>query len=93
MQIVNDPVSSAQSLNADLSRLNDWASQWLITFNASKTEVITFSTKRKKANHPPLYLGDNRLSQVDFHTHLGLIFTSDLSWNKHINFVVSRASQ
>ena len=56
LEIVNDPVSSAQRLNDDLSRLSDWASQWLVTFNPAKSVVINFSLKRKPIDHPVLYL-------------------------------------
>ena len=54
LQIVDDPTTSANTLNADLNRLHQWASQWLVTFNPNKTEVITFSAKTKKPYHPPL---------------------------------------
>ena len=33
------------------------------------------------------------LHNVDYHTHLGLVFCSDLSWSRHIKAMVSKASQ
>ena len=93
LEIVNDPVSSAQRLNDDLSRLSDWASQWLVTFNPAKSVVINFSLKRKPIDHPVLYLNNSPLLQVKSHTHLGITLTSGLSWSKHVQNIVSKASQ
>jgi hypothetical protein len=32
--IVNDPNETADSLNNDLTKIHDWATKWLVTFNA-----------------------------------------------------------
>ena len=45
-EVVNNPNLSASRLNQDLVILHKWASQWLVTFNPTKTEVITFSKKQ-----------------------------------------------
>ena len=93
LQIVDDPTTSANTLNADLNRLHQWASQWLVTFNPNKTEVITFSAKTKKPYHPPLLFTGIPLKEVSHHTHLGLTFLSDLTWTNHIKSVVRKASK
>ena len=36
--IVDDPVTSSQKLNNDLSEIKDWARKWLVTINPSKTD-------------------------------------------------------
>lgn len=93
LEVINDPVISADVLNSDLNRLQQWASQWLVTFNASKTEIITFSAKVIKPFHPQLFLAGTPLVEVSHHTHLGLTFSNDLNWTTHIKSVVSKASQ
>ena len=45
--IVDDPLDAAIKLNADLSRINMWASMWLVTFNPSKSESLIFFQKSK----------------------------------------------
>ena len=45
LDVVDNPESSSERLNHDLSKLNTWASQWLVNFNPSKTVVMTFSTR------------------------------------------------
>jgi hypothetical protein len=44
--IVDDPNETADSLNNDLTKIHDWATQWLVTFNAQKTETMTISRKK-----------------------------------------------
>ena len=43
--IVDDPVTAAGCINADLGRISNWASTWLVTFNPSKTETLLISRK------------------------------------------------
>ena len=35
--IMDTPVNAAQKLNADLSKIHNWAIRWLVTFNPSMT--------------------------------------------------------
>jgi hypothetical protein len=59
--IVDDPNETADSLNNDLTKIHDWATKWLVTFNAQKTETMTIS---RKPDHPPLYMDSNDISTV-----------------------------
>ena len=43
--IVDDPLDATIQLNADLSRIDMWASMWLVTFNPSKSESLIFPGK------------------------------------------------
>ena len=40
--IVDDPVTAAECLNADLSRISNWADAWLVSFNPTKTNRFLF---------------------------------------------------
>ena len=51
---VRDEATTVQQLNRDLERLRLWAWQWKMEFNASKTEEVVFSDKRKRSHHPNL---------------------------------------
>ena len=77
----------------DLSKLNTWAFQWLVNFNPSKTVVMTFSTRRKPLIYPPLYLDNIQLQLANVHSHLGMTLSTNLSWSRHINLAVLRASK
>ena len=91
--IVDDPVTSSQKLNNDLSKINDWARKWLVTINPSKTECMTFSAKRIKPPHPDLFYGDNKINEVAQHTHLGVVLCNNLSWRAHIFNIYEKASK
>ena len=57
LNIINDdPLDAAIKLIADLSRIDVWASMWLVTFNSSKSESLIFSRKVNKPYHPPIYM-------------------------------------
>ena len=45
---VDNPVASAQALNEDLERMNNWASQWLVKFSPHKTKTMNISKKKKQ---------------------------------------------
>ena len=56
LEVVNNPLSTAEQINADLRIIEQWARTWLVTFNPSKTETITFSAKQNQTSTPTSYL-------------------------------------
>ena len=89
--IIDDPIASAAVLNEDLRKILAWAKTWLVLFNALKTEVMNITKKRMRLYHPPLFMGDTQVKEVSQHKHLGLIISSDLSWNSHIKMLQDKA--
>ena len=89
--IVENPIQAATLLNSDLSQIYTWASNWLVTFNPSKTESLLFSRKLFKPLHPTLYMNQQDIITVESHKHLGLTFTNDLSWHEHLNNIKTKA--
>ena len=89
--IVDSPATAADSLNTDLTKISQWAATWLVTFNPAKTEALLFSRKLNRPQHPPLYMQNHLISEVDVHKHLGLYFTNDCTWHNHINYIKEKA--
>ena len=89
--IVDNPVTAADSLNTDLTKITQWAATWLVTFNPAKTEALLFSRKLYRSQHPPLYMQNHLISEVDVHKHLGLYFKNDCTWHNHINYIKEKA--
>ena len=89
--IVDDPVTAAGCINTDLVRISRWASTWLVTFNPSKTETLLISRKLNRHLHPPLFMENHQISEVDSHKHLGLYFSHDCTWHQHINHITVKA--
>jgi len=86
-------VRAAQSANAELERIHQWAKRWLVTINPTKTVVMLFSKKRHPPKLPHLILNGNQLKVVTSHRHLGVILTPTLNWSEHINLIVSKCSR
>ena len=68
--IVDDPVSSAERLNADLIKILQW-----VTLIPYKTEsLIIISRKINKPIHPTLYMNIQHVLEVDCQKYLGLFY-------------------
>ena len=89
--IVDYPISAAQILNVDLERIGNWASVWLVGFNANKTEAFLASRKTDEVIHPTLFLNDVPICEVTTHKHLGLFFSKRLDWQSHIEYIQEKA--
>ena len=46
--IVDNPISAADELNADLAKIHAWAVRWLVSFNPAKSESMILSRKHNK---------------------------------------------
>jgi len=90
--IFDDESQAADVLNSNLSKVQDWADKWLVTFNPSKTVSMVITNKRSTV-HPPLYYNNVPIQEVDTHKHLGLTFSSRLSWQPHIHNLLSNVSK
>ena len=91
MVVVENPLEASDILNNDLTKITRWAGTWLVSFNAAKTNSLLMSLKKIKPYHPPLYMQDQQITEVDSHKHLGIYFSSDCSWHRHINYIKEKA--
>ena len=89
--IVENPIEAAIQLNADLEKVHQWASKWLVTFNPTKTESLLFTRKHNRPYHPPVTMNNNVITEVTDHKHLGLTFSSDCTWHEHLDSVKIKA--
>ena len=91
--VVENPAAAANILNDDLINVHNWADQWLVSFNPSKTESMVISRKRNKPLHPRLLMDNTVVKQVDKHKHLGIVFSNDCNWHAHILAIANKAWQ
>ena len=84
---MEDSLITGTTLNIHLSSIFSWAKQWLVDFNPIKQESFNICKKHAKPIHPPLYMGNTMITEVDSHKHLGIIFTNDMSCNYHIKTI------
>ena len=84
--IVDDPVTAAECLNTDLQIITRWA----VKFNPFKTEEF-LASRRLNRNHPPVYMQNQQITEVESHKHLGVYFSKDCTWHHHINYITGKA--
>ena len=71
--VVHNITDSANLLNSDLSKINEWALQWKMSFNPDpikQAQEIIFSRKTSKRNHPGLTFNNNIVNLTTKHKHL-----------------------
>ena len=77
-------ITSFEKVNRDLQRLTVFGKQWLIHFNALKTENMIISRQRNRPIHPDIFLNGEPILEVDQHTHLEVTICNTLSWSVHM---------
>ncbi len=66
-----------EKLQQDLTNLQKWEDDWLMSFNPDKCEVLRVTNKRK--THPATYaIHGQELKQVDSAKYLGIDIDSKL---------------
>ena len=92
--IVTNPTLSAFELNSDLKVIENWASQWKMSFNPDPNKQaveMLFSRKRSDQNHHPLFFNNVLVASASDHKHLGIILDCKLLLTKHISEKVAKA--
>ena len=90
---IDNPFTAAEIMNSDLSDIDEWSKDWLVTFNALKTDSMLISRKTHQINHPPIHFQGHALQNVTKHKHLGLTIRSDLRWSDHITEICTKSSK
>jgi len=91
--ISSDTAEEAQIKGQKLiDNLNEWSQINDLIINTSKTQAIVFKAKGKQVENFCLKSGDDPVNFVDHVCLLGIIFSSDLSWNHHVNALVKKLS-
>ena len=92
--IVTNPTLSAFELNSDLKVIENWASQWKMSFNPDPNKQaveMLFSRKRSEQNHPPLFFNNVLVAFASDHKQLGIILDCKLLLTKYISEKVAKA--
>lgn len=89
-RVINCP-SDYEVFQSDLNNLYSWSQQNLMDFNVKKCKLMDV-TKKKMPFHSDLQLNDNTLEEASEFCDLGLVTTSRLSWNAHVDKISSKAN-
>ena len=83
---------SASLLSYDLTGIDKWGKDNLVSFNQSKTKQAFISRKRNQ-NLPPVLMNGDELDTSASFTQLGLSLSSNLTWKTHIHSLAKHAPQ
>jgi hypothetical protein len=82
-----DPTQASLSLQMDLLKIEKWSDAWMINFNASKTKELLITRSKVPREHPSFIFKNEAIKRVDELRLLGIHFSTDLSWNNHLDRV------
>lgn len=71
-------------LNSNLQNILSWCGRWGMELNKEKTVYMSI-TKKINMMSFAYNLGSTPLTKVNQYKYLGIMITSDLSWNNHIS--------
>ena len=80
-------------LQTDLDNLSDWAARSCLSFNPTKCKFMVVTRKRNPAIPPVVTLGCHTIARVYQYTYLGVTLSADLSWDKHIHVLCTKAKK
>ena len=88
--LVHNLNTSANNLNEDLEKINDWTTKWKMSFNLDPTkqaQEVIFSCKIKNPFHIPLNFKNTNVKQTACQKHLGVILDSQVNFEEHLNII------
>ena len=85
-----DTVQLQRDLQLLLLSLTGWSSEHFMNFNANKCKQIVM-TKKKSFMHTSYNLSRSQVEVVSIEKDLGIHVSSSLSWNNHVDLVISKA--
>ena len=89
---INQNVSE-EVINNELSKVSQWLAANKSSINVTKTKYMAFHLHKKVVTYPDLQLNGNKIERVTQFNFLDLILQSNLSWNKHVNYISLKVSK
>ena len=81
----------SQLLQQNLHHLTRWSQQWHLCFNPKKCVLVRFSPRPQSSITHDYLINDLPISNQKLYRDLGVILTSNLSWNEHYKHLLSNA--
>jgi len=89
---LNQDVNEAV-INNELVKVNNWLSSNKLSLNINKTKFIVFHPSQKRVDYPMVKINNIIIDRVTQFNFLGVILSSDLRWNKHIDYISLKISK
>ena len=88
-----DKYSSNNSINIKLTKISNWLSSNKLSLNVKKTKFMVFHTLQRKIEYPKLIINNVAIEMVTQFNFLGIILSSTLKWNAHIDHISKKISK
>ena len=88
--------SSANILNNDLLKINNWVHQWKTSFISDpfkQAQEVNFSRKIKKPSHPNLIFDNNKVIQTPYQKHFGMLLDDKLNFVEHFKYIANKVNK
>ena len=86
--ILNDIV-----INSEINKIYNWLCSNKLSLNVSKTKFMCCHAPQKVMTYPILKSNNINIERVTDFNFLGLIISSNLKWNKHIDHIALKISK
>ena len=75
------PPNASDTLNEDLTGIQQWADTWFVKISVPKTKFLTCGNKKK--HYLPITFNVVQIEPVENYTYLVLTWSSNLGWIAH----------
>ena len=83
---------AAAQLQESVNSTGVWLRAWHLRANLAKTKTMEIH-RRKIPFSTNISLYGEKLATTDNHKHLGIIFSADLRWTKHVDAIIMKTSR
>jgi hypothetical protein len=87
----SDDKQTQEKINEDVKTLMDWTTTNYLTLNVKKCNIIHFETTIKD-HKLDVTIQNEKLTEIDHVTYLGLTMDRQLKWTKHIQNLITELS-
>ena len=90
-RIINSP-DDMSSFQGDLDKISDWCKENKMKINTKKCKIMRITRKRSPLVRD-YFINDQSLESVHIYKDLGLLTSSNLSWNSHVDSITAKANK
>ena len=76
--------------NKVLDKINKWMTQSRLSVNPLKSSVMLYTASRRTP-HIDIHLGSEKIAVANQVKYLGVIFTKNISWKAHVDYIAGKA--
>ena len=90
-RIINSP-EDMSSFQGDMDTISDWCEDNKIKISTKRCKIMR-NTRKRSPLVRDYYINDQCLESVYTYEDLGLLTSSNLSWNSHIDSITAKANK